>query len=187
MKMRRSKLNIDATLDIILTSLKYFKNLPSDPQKIKEVLERHSNIKHRMKLFVNDVYGHLERNEQFESGISLALHNKRNNDPKYKGIWEHTIPWEVFFNFLIKKNFTNTKDLYNYLKFSFCQCWITSGENKRLNDAKLTSKMPSKNWNWDDRYKDTDVKIVLIKKPVNPYPLSHLYFIVRGRLLFSIY
>ncbi len=164
--MRKSNLEIDATLAVILCALQYFKNVPNNAAARKILLKKYRNIKHRIKLLVNDVYDYLIRNQGFESGISSGLPPQ--GSPNSKGIWDHAIPWDVFFFYLANKNFTSPTALFDYLKKTFCPCRITPDENERLDNAKLRSKMPA-NWNnWDDRYEETRPKVVLLKPPVNP-------------------
>jgi len=166
--MRKSYLKIDATLEVILFALQYFKNMPIGTVGCAKYLNQYSNIKLRMKLLINDVYGYMIKNEGFESGISDGVQIEINTNSKTSWIWEHTIPWDVFFFSLVKKNFTTPADLYDYLKKTFCPCWITSVENKRLDAAGLQRKMPLGWKSWIDRYNAPKVPITLYKKPKNP-------------------
>ncbi|MFZ2288044.1 MAG: hypothetical protein WAV93_13790 [Bacteroidales bacterium] len=166
--MRKSNIEIEATLGVILCTLMYFKDMPDDMAARKEFLKKYRNLKLRLKLLINDVYEYIIKNAGYDSGVSIGVQNQINNKAKPQRIWEHTIPWDVFFFYLVKKKFTSTADLYDYLKRTFCPCWITSDENRRLDAAGLKSKMPDDWERWDDRYKSTGVGINLSKQPRNP-------------------
>jgi len=166
--MEKSKINIEATLEVILNMLRYFENMPDSLDEQKKYIKRYNNIKQRMKLLINDIYDYMVKNEGFASGISTGVKDAIDNKLVPKRIWEHPIPWKVFFQHLIKKKFTSTTELFDYIKITFCQCWITSDENKRLDKAKLKSKMPEGWQSWRDRYDDPKVKIKLAVEPYNP-------------------
>lgn len=166
--MRKSNIEIEATLGVILCTLEYFKDMPDDPAGRKEFLKKYSNLKLRLKLLINDVYDYLIKNSGYESGVSMGVQNQLNNKTRSQRIWEHTIPWDVFFFYLVKKNFSSSADLYDYLKRTFCPCWITSDENKKLDAAGLKSQMPEIWTRWDARYTSASVGIKLSKNPLNP-------------------
>jgi len=166
--LRKSELNIEATLEVILFILRYFKEMPIDLYEQKKHIKQHNNIKQRMKLLVNDLYGHLEKNEKFSPGFSVELMKEKDNNSKIRGIWEHTIPWEEFFYYLIRKEFTEREQLYSFLKDTYCQCRITTAEHKKLKQAGLASKMPEDWESWKERYDYQGVNIKMAKGPENP-------------------
>ena len=56
------------------------------------------------------------------------------------------------------KNFAKWKDLYEFLKVTYCQCKIITKEHDKLKRAGFDRKMPNYWENWDARYAHKKVK-----------------------------
>ena len=83
-----------------------------------------------------------------------------------KLIFEHVIPAKVYIKRLVDLYKANklTYDAFVDLRKNLCICIVTKEENDRLNEAKLTQKMPPE-FDWDNnmifdlRYKKVNISI----------------------------
>ena len=172
--MVKSYLNIDATLDVILKMLEYFKGLPNlkSEKKYKDFIKPYSNIKHRMKLLVNDVYGHLIYDGKLEVGWTVGVQkDKVMHQSQYSKelkrskdwIFEHGIPWNEFFPLLVKKNVKTIYELLRFLIDNFTCMYVTKPEDKLLN-KEYRQSMPQV-WNeWSERYNKSGIEIYQLPK-----------------------
>lgn len=156
-------MNINATLGTIIHMLGYFSDQP-DPTL--------NSLKHRMKLLINDVYGYLQKNEGFKIGISegvsedIEMHRKTYGKVgslnalknKYKWIFEHGIPWDASFPFLVKAKIKDPAKLLEFIRNSYAMCYVTRAE-----DAKLPKTTMPEGWtpeqSWTIRYEKAGVKV----------------------------
>lgn len=165
-----NKINIKPTLEIIMFTLQYFKN---------PVKGNINNVKARMKLFVNDVYGYLQQNEDYIVGISQGVRENidgyrkvtnRNVSMKtlksaFKWTYEHGIPWDVSFPILVSKDFKDTDELLQFFRDTYAQCYVTQAEDVKLKNAGFNKSMP-KGWtmadSWTKRYEDAGITVYKI-------------------------